>query len=112
MPQGDVTFVGGNAPVQVAATASPGTTIFTAVSGTAQVDAVRIVASNIDPTTTIDLTIEWCGTAGLNQLVFSLGPKSMTELPVMRANNGAVVKAFASVASKINCYVDANRYTL
>lgn len=112
MPQGDLTLVVGGAPVQVAATASPGTTIYTAVSGTAQADDIKILASNIDPTTTVDLTFEVAGTSSNNQIWYQLRPKSTVEISILRLNNGAVIKAFASAANKINCYSDANRWTL
>src|SRR5690242_9788819 len=112
MPQGDITFIAGNAPIAVAATSSPGTTIYTAVSGSAQIDAVHIVASNIDASSTIDLTLEIGGTVTSSQLWFQLRPKSTIEIPILKLNGGAVVKTFAGSANKINCIVDSNRYTL
>lgn len=112
MPQGDLALVVGGAPVQVAATSSPGTTIYTAIAGTTQADDIKIVASNIDTTTTVDVTFEVAGTSSNNQIMVQIRPKSFVELPILRLNNGAVIKAFASAANKINCYSDANRWTL
>jgi hypothetical protein len=86
--------------------------IFTCVSGGQQMDAVRILASNTDTTNTIVLTLEVAGTAASNQMCWSIPPLSTFELPIMRGNSGAVIRAFASIANKINCYRDANRYTL
>lgn len=111
MPQGNLTFVGGGAPIAVAATATPGTLLWTCVSGTTQIEAVRLVVSNIDGAT-VTLTLEVGGTATANQLVYDIPAKTILELPVLKGNNGMVIRGFASSANKINAVPDAVRYTL
>jgi len=91
-------------PIAVAATASAGTTIHTAVSGTTDYDYVTLWASNID-TATRTLTLEWGGTGTSDQL----GPVSLAanrglvlvadRLPL---RNSLVIKAYSDSANKVN----------
>jgi hypothetical protein len=112
MPQGDLLFLTSGAPIAVAATATPGTLLYTCIAGSSQIDAVRIVASNTDESLTVTLTIQFAGTSANNALCWQIPPKSTFELPILRGNGAAAIRAFASTASAINCYIDANRYTL
>lgn len=97
-------------PIAVAATSSPGTTLHTATSTAGQVDEVWITAWNVD-TVARELTIELGGTSTSDQLVVTIAARSGGVLVVngARLGGGAVVKAFANSANKINCVVNVNR---
>ena len=98
-------------PVAVAATASPGTTIHTAGSGTDTIDYVTVYAVNID-SSSHPLTLEWGGTSTSDRL----GPVTLTAnsglvliaeaLPIQ---NGLGVKAYSDSANKINVVVRVAR---
>lgn len=99
--------------IKVGATATPGTLIHTAVSGTDNIDEIYIYVINKDPATL--LTIEW----GEVTVPDGFVRKTITEndgyaliIPGLRLQNGLVVRAFAGTADSIlvNGYV--NRYTL
>jgi hypothetical protein len=92
-------------PIKVAATATPGTTIHTAIAGTAAFDEVYLWVTNTD-TNPITLTIEWGGTTDPDQLICktvtipaSSGPTIL--IPGLNLQNGLVIGAFASVANKL-----------
>ncbi len=99
--------------IKVVQTATAGTTIHTAVSGTSDLDELWIYACNTD-TSGIKLTIEYGGTTS---------PDDTTELTIaaesgwvlvcagLLLQNSLVVKAFAGSANKVlvNGYV--NRIT-
>lgn len=90
-------------PIKVAATATPGTTIHTAVSGAAGFDEVYLWASNSN-TGSLALTIEWGGTTDPDDLLlkaFVLPPLS-GPIPIISGlsiNGGLVVRAFAGTAN-------------
>lgn len=90
--------------IKVVATATPGTTIHTAVAGTAAWDEVWIYAQN-NHTAAVDLTIEFGGTSSPDDLIVASIP-SKTGLylivPGLLLQNSLVVKAFASVANVIS----------
>lgn len=54
--------------ILVAATATPGTTLHTAVSGTTDYDEVWLYATN-NHTASVNLTIEWGGTTSPDDLI-------------------------------------------
>ena len=92
-------------PIKVVATATPGTTIHTAVSGTTAgtFDEIWLYAYN-GHTTTVTLTIEYGGATVPDQnIIITLAAKSGLTLivPGLILQNGLVVKAFASVANVI-----------
>jgi len=92
-------------PVKVAATATLGTTIHTALTGSTGFDEVYLWVTNTD-TAAVTLTIEWGGVSDPDCLVckaVSIPPNS-PPIPVvtgMVLNNAKVVTAFASSASKL-----------
>lgn len=99
--------------IKVAATASAGTTVHTAVSGTSNMDEVWLYACNTDSTDR-KLTLEFGGTTSPDDLVeVTIGAEAGWVLvcPGMLLQNSLVVKAFAAAANVvvINGYV--NRIT-
>lgn len=99
--------------ILVAATATPGTTIHTAVSGTASMDEIYLYAMNTD-TSDRKLTIEWGGTTSPNDLIeFSVPAESGLSLiiPGLLLNNTLIVKAFAAAANVVTIHGWVNRIT-
>lgn len=88
-------------PIKVAATATPGTTIHTAGSGTTNLDEVWIWAVNSD-TVARKLTIEFGGTTSPDDTI-EMGVPSESGLylvvPGLVLNNDCVVKAFSNSAN-------------
>lgn len=99
--------------VKVAATATPGTTIHTAGSGTTNWDEIWLWVFNSD-TAVVDLTLEWGeATAPDGNIVQSIPPVSGLQLvvPGLLLQNSLVVKAFASSANKLTIHGFVNRIT-
>ena len=99
--------------VKVVATASAGTTIHTAVSGTSDMDEVWLYAMNTDSSDR-KLTIEYGGVASpddLTEVTITAEAGWVLVCPGLLLQNGLVVKAFAAAANvvMINGYV--NRIT-
>ena len=99
--------------IKVVATASAGTTIHTAVSGTSDMDEIWLYAMNTDSADR-KLTIEYGGTTAPDDLI----EQTITTeagwtliVPGLLLQNGLIVKAFAASANVvvINGYV--NRIT-
>ena len=99
--------------IKVVATASAGTTIHTAVSGTSNLDELWLYAMNTDSSDR-KLTIEYGGTTSPDDLI----EQTLTTeagwtlvIPGLLLQNGLIVKAFAAAANVvvINGYV--NRIT-
>jgi len=89
--------------IKVAATATPGTLIHTAVSGTTDLDEIWLYAYN-HHTANVDLTIEWGGVASPDDLVqitipFKAGRFLVVDGKLLQ--NGLIVRAFASVANVV-----------
>ncbi len=100
-------------PVKVVATATPGTLIHTAVTGTTDMDELWLYAVNSDPST-IKLTIELGGTTAPDNLIeVSLAGESGLVLivPGLPINNSLLVRAFADSASLLNIVGFVNRIT-
>lgn len=100
-------------PIPVAATATPGTTLHTAISGSTGFDEVYLWAANVTAATAT-LTVEWGGvTDPGNHLVktYSIpansGPVPIAVGQVM--NGGLVIAAFSGTASAINIVGYVNR---
>ena len=99
--------------IPVAATATPGTTIHTAVAGTAAYDEVYLWAANVTGAAAT-LTLEWGGvTDPGDHLVkaFSI-PANSPPLPIITGQvlqNTLVLKAFSGTASAINVSGYVNR---
>lgn len=99
--------------IAVAATSSPGTLLHTVASARgAKEQRIVVWASNID-TVTRELTIEWGGTSTSDRIVVTLGSKRglIPVIPDLKLMNGLEVRAFASSANKINCYVSVGEPT-
>lgn len=91
--------------IKVVQTATAGTTIHTAVSGTTAgtFDEIWLYAQN-NHTSAVQLTIEFGGTSSPDDLIIvTLASKSglVPILPGLILQNGAVVRAFAGTANVI-----------
>lgn len=100
-------------PIPVAATASPGTTIHTAVSGTTSFDSMHLWATNVTAGALL-LTIQFGGTTDTaDDIVYNLSiPANSPPVPLVRGqclNNGLLVRAWCNSASGINITGHANR---
>ena len=97
--------------IKVVATASPGTTIHTAVVGVVDYDEIYIFANNTSAGNA-KLTIEWGGTTSPDDLI-ELTIKGESGLvlvvPGFPLDNGCIVKAFATTANVINIGGFVNR---
>lgn len=89
--------------IKVAATATPGTTIHTAVSGTTNYDEVWIYVTN-NHTASVNVTIEYGGTTSPDDLIQAAIP-SKTGLyllvPGLVLQNGSIIKMFAGTTNVI-----------
>lgn len=100
-------------PIPVAAAATPGTLIHTAVTGANNYDEIFMFASNVTATAAT-LTIEWGGVTDPGdhlQKAVSIPPNSYA-IPVVtgqRLQNGLMVKAFSGTASALNITGFVNR---
>ena len=93
-------------PIPIAATASPGTLIHTAASGTTGFDEVFLFGSNVT-SLNATITIEWGGTGNpADHLVTELAiPARSVGYPLsvgQRIQNGLSIRAFSGTASAIN----------
>jgi hypothetical protein len=100
-------------PIPVAATATPGTLIHTAVTGSVSFDEVYLWASNVTGTQAT-LTIEWGGVTDPGSHLIKAYPIPANSIgypvaPGTRINNGAVIRAFSGTASAINIVGNVNR---
>lgn len=93
-------------PIPVAATATPGTLLHTAVAGSGSFDEVTLYASNVTGSAAT-LTIEWGGvTDPASHIVkaYSIAANSapvplVTGVPI---NGGLVIRAFSGTTNAIN----------
>jgi len=99
--------------IKVAATASAGTTIHTAVSGTSDMDEIWLYACNTDSSDR-KLTIEYGGTTSpddLSEITIGAEAGWVLIVPGMLLQNGLIVKAFAASANVVNINGYVNRIT-
>lgn len=101
--------------VKVAATATPGTAIHTAVAGASDIDEIWIYATNKSAQDVV-LTLEWGAAApatdyGIGPITVKAGMGLLLIAPGLILNGGLVVSAFASVASVIGVHGYVNRIT-
>ena len=83
--------------------------IHTAVVGTTDIDEIWIWACNTN-TTAVTLTLEWGGVdVDDNIKVVIQSNETVLAAPGLLLQNGLLVKAFASVADKINLFGFVNR---
>ena len=97
--------------VLVAATATLGTTLHTAVSGTTDMDEIYVWAYN-DHTADVLLTIEFGGvTTPADTIRYTVPFDDGLHLiiPGIRLQNGLVVTAFAGTTNVVTCAVNINR---
>jgi hypothetical protein len=99
--------------VQVSATATAGTLIHTAVSGTTNFDEVWLYAEN-SSTSSVPLTIEFGGTnAATDTIEITIAGKSGLVLvcPGLFLNNGLAIRAFAGTTNVLSVFGYVNRVT-
>lgn len=100
-------------PIKVAATATAGTTVHTAITGTTGFDEVYLWATNTD-TSARTITVEFGGVSDPDDLIvkaFSIPPNS-PPIPIVTGQslqNGLVVRAFASAANVVLISGHVNR---
>ena len=99
--------------IPVAATATPGTAIHTAVAGVVSFDELYLWASNVTGASAL-LTIEWGGvTDPGDHIVKQVSiPANSPPIPIATGqvlNNGLFVKAFSPSANAINISGYVNR---
>jgi hypothetical protein len=99
--------------ILVAATATAGTTIHTAVSGSSNLDEVWLYAVN-SSASSVKLTIEWGeATAPDGNIELTIASESGLTLvsPGLLLQNSLVVKAFAATTNVITIHGYVNRIT-
>jgi hypothetical protein len=97
-------------PISISASASPGTIIHTAQSGTSGIDEIWLYAVNTS-TSAVKLTVEFGGTSTSDQIELTIAAESGLTLisPALPINNSLVVRAFAATANVINISGYVNR---
>jgi hypothetical protein len=100
--------------IKVVQTATAGTTIHTAVSGTSNIDEIWLYAIN-SSASSVKLTIEW-GQADApdGNIELTVLPEAglVTVIPGLLLQNSLVVKAFAGTANVIMIHGFVNRITV
>ena len=97
--------------IKVAATATAGTLIHTAVAGTADMDEIWVYAYN-SHTSAVVLTLEWGGaSAPDDNIVLSISSKAGLVLvaPGLLLQNELVLRAFAATTNVITIHGYVNR---
>ena len=98
--------------IKVVATATAGTTIHTAVSGTASLDEVWLYAHN-SSASTVKLTLEWGeATAPDGNIEINIGAEGtglVLVAPGLLLQNSLVIKAFAATANVVTLTGYVNR---
>ena len=98
--------------IKVVATATAGTTIHTAVSGTSSLDEIWLYAHN-SSASTVKLTLEWGeATAPAGNIEINIGAEGtglVLVAPGILLQNSLVVKAFAATANVVTLTGYANR---
>ena len=100
--------------IKVAATATAGTTIHTAVTGTSNLDEIWLYAIN-SSASSVKLTIEWGeASAPDGNIELTVLPEAglVTVIPGLLLQNSLVVKAFAGTANVIMLHGFVNRITV
>lgn len=101
-------------PISITATATPGTTLHTAISGSTSFDELFIWVSNTSASA-VALTVEWGGVSDpADHLVKSYTiPANSLPIPIalgQRLQGGVVVKAFAGTTAVLNATGYYNRF--
>ena len=102
-------------PIPVAATATPGTLLHTAVAGATSFDEVYLWASNVSGAAVL-LTVPWGGVADPSDLLVRQVsiPANSALVPIALGqvlNGGLIVRAFAGTAGDVNITGYVNRIT-
>ena len=100
--------------IKVVQTATAGTTIHTAVSGTSNIDEIWLYAIN-SSASSVKLTIEWGeASAPDGNIELTVLPEAglVTVIPGLLLQNSLVVKAFAGTANVIMLHGFVNRITV
>lgn len=113
MPTFSKTLLSGStngASILVSASATPGTVIHTAQSGTSGLDEVWIYADN-SGSATVKLTVEFGGTAEKDQIELSIPGEAglVLVVPGLVLNNSLVVRAFAATSNLVSISGYVNR---
>lgn len=96
-------------PVQVAATATPGTLWHTAVAGAAAFDEIYLFLANIDTVQHV-VTVEFgAATAPYNVVVIVPAQDQVLVIAGVPLNGADTVKVFADLTNKVNAYGYINR---
>ena len=99
----------GESSVLIAATATAGTAIHAAVSGTSDIDEVWLWANN-NHTAAVVLEIEWGNTTANRNIQVTIQPnETVLVVPGWIANDSNAIAAFASVTNVINVHGYVNR---
>lgn len=98
------------AAVLVSASATPGTLIHTAQSGTSGLDEIWLYADN-SGSATVKLTVEFGGTAEKDQIELNIPGESglVLVVPGLVLNNSLVVRAFAGTTNVVSTSGYVNR---
>jgi hypothetical protein len=99
--------------IKVAAIATPGTVIHTAVSGSSDWDEIWLYCFNSD-SVNVDLTLEWGGTSAPdNNIKCTVPPVSGLVLivPGLLLQDGLALAAFASITNVLTIMGFVNRIT-
>ena len=99
--------------IKVAATATAGTAIHTAVAGASDLDEIWLYACNTDSSDR-KLTIEYGGATApdeLTEITLTAEAGWVLVCPGLLLQNGLVVKAFAAAANVVNINGFVNRIT-
>lgn len=99
--------------IKIAAVATPGTLVHTAVNSATQMDEVWIWVTN-NHIAAVDLTIEWGGVASPDDQIKLSVPSKTGDYLVkagVRINNNLAIRAFASVANVLCISANVNRIT-
>ena len=98
--------------ILVAATATAGTVVHTAVAGTSSLDEIWLYAHN-SSASSVKLTLEYGGTTAPNDHIeITIGPEGtglILVAPGILLQNGLVVRAFAATANVLNIFGYVNR---
>jgi hypothetical protein len=98
--------------IKVAATATAGTLIHTAVSGTSSLDEVWLYAHNTS-SSVVKLTLEWGGVAApddhIEINVGAEGTGLILVAPGILLQNSLVIRAFAGTTNVLNIFGYVNR---
>jgi len=90
--------------VKVVQTGTAGTTVHTSVAGTTSFHEIWLWACNTN-TAPVTLTLEWGSADVDDNIKVDINPnETLLVSPGLVLQNGLIVKAFASVANKVNIF--------